>query len=41
MGEMGNEYKILVGQPEGRRPLGRPTRRWEDTIKIDMKEIGY
>jgi hypothetical protein len=30
-------YKALVGKPEGRRPLGRPRRRWEDIIKIDLK----
>jgi hypothetical protein len=34
-------YKILVGRPEGRRPLGRPRRRWEDTIKIDLQEVGW
>jgi hypothetical protein len=31
---------ILVGRPEGRRPLGRPRRRWEDNIKMDLKEVG-
>ena len=31
---------ILVGKPEGKRPLGRPRRRWEDNIKIDLKEVG-
>jgi hypothetical protein len=31
--------KILVGKPEGKRPLGRPRRRWEDNIKIDLREI--
>jgi hypothetical protein len=34
------EY-ILVGRPEGRRPLGRPRRRWEDNIKMDPREIGF
>jgi hypothetical protein len=34
-------YKILVGRPEGRRPLGRPRRRWEDNIKIDLQEVGW
>jgi hypothetical protein len=33
-------YRILVGRPEGRRPLGRPRRRWEDNIKMDLREIG-
>jgi hypothetical protein len=40
MGEM-NAYKILVGKPEGRRPLGRPRHRWEDNIKMDLGEIGF
>jgi hypothetical protein len=39
MGEMRNVYKIFIGKPEGKRPRGRPRRRWEDNIKID-KEIG-
>jgi hypothetical protein len=34
-------YNILVGRPEGRRPLGRPRRRWEDNIKMDHREIGF
>jgi hypothetical protein len=33
-------YKVLVGKPEGKRPLGRPRRRWEDEIRIDLREIG-
>jgi hypothetical protein len=33
-------YRVLVGRPEGKRPLGRPRRRWEDNIKMDLKEIG-
>jgi hypothetical protein len=33
-------YRALVGKPEGRRPLGRPRRRWEDNIKIDLPEVG-
>jgi hypothetical protein len=33
-------YRVLVGRPEGKRPLGRPGRRWEDNIKMDLKEIG-
>jgi hypothetical protein len=40
MGEKRNAYKILVGKPEGKRPLGRPRRRWVDNIKIDLREIG-
>ena len=32
--------EFLVGKPEGRRPLGRPTRRWKDNIKMDMREVG-
>jgi hypothetical protein len=34
-------YNILVGKPEGRRPLGRPRCRWEDNIKMDLREIGF
>jgi hypothetical protein len=34
-------YRILVGRPEGRRPLGRPRRRWEDNIKMDIREVGW
>jgi hypothetical protein len=37
---MGNVYKILVGKPERKRPLGRSRRIWEDNIKMDNKEIG-
>jgi hypothetical protein len=33
-------YKVLVGKPEGKRPLGRPRRRWEDNIRIDLQEVG-
>jgi hypothetical protein len=40
MGETRNAYRILVGKPEGKRPLGRPRRRWMDNIKIDLREIG-
>jgi hypothetical protein len=36
-----NVYRILVGKPEGKRPLGRPRRRWEDNIKIDLRVIGW
>jgi hypothetical protein len=41
IGEKRNAYKILVGKPGGKRPLGRPKRRWEDNIKIDHREIGW
>jgi len=34
------EYKVLVGKPEGKRPLGRPRRRWEDNIKMDLQKMG-
>jgi hypothetical protein len=33
-------YRVLVGRPEGKRPLGRPGRRWEDNIKMDLREGG-
>jgi hypothetical protein len=33
-------YRVLVGKPEGKRPLGRPRRRWEDNIKMDLLEVG-
>jgi hypothetical protein len=41
MGEVRGAYSILVGRPEVRRPLGRPRRRWEDNIKMDLMEIGF
>jgi hypothetical protein len=40
MGEGRDVYRVLVGRPEGKRPLGRPRRRWEDNIKMDLSEIG-
>jgi hypothetical protein len=40
MGETRNAYRILVGKPEGKRPLGRPKRRWVDNFKIDLKGLG-
>jgi hypothetical protein len=40
MGEERKVYKILVGKPEGKRPLGRPRSRWEDGIRMDLREIG-
>jgi hypothetical protein len=39
MGAVKNAYRILVGEPEGKRPLGRPRRRWEDYITVALKEI--
>ena len=33
-------HKVLVGKPDGKRPLGRPRRRWEDNIKMDLEEVG-
>jgi hypothetical protein len=41
MGETRNAYRILVGKPAGKRPLGRPIRRWVDNIKIDFGVIGW
>ncbi|KAJ4447854.1 hypothetical protein ANN_09863 [Periplaneta americana] len=41
MGESRNAYRVLVGRSEGIRPLGRPRRRWEDNIKMDLREAGY
>jgi hypothetical protein len=41
MGEKRGAYRALVGKPEGRRPLGRPRRRWEDNIKMDLREAGW
>jgi hypothetical protein len=41
MGEKRNAYTILVGKPEGRKPLGRPKRRWVNNIKMDLREIGW
>jgi hypothetical protein len=40
MGERRGAYRALVGKPEGRRPLGRPRRRWEDNIKMDLERLG-
>jgi hypothetical protein len=41
MEEVRGAYNILVGRPEGRRPLGRPRRRWEDNIKMNLRETGF
>jgi hypothetical protein len=40
MGEERDVYRVLVGKPEGKRPLGRPRRRWEDNIKAHLQEVG-
>jgi hypothetical protein len=36
-----NVYKVLMGKPEGKRPLGRPRHRWEDGIRMDLRDIGW
>jgi hypothetical protein len=41
MGKKRNIYRILVGKPEGKRPLRRLRREWEDNIKIDLREVGW
>jgi hypothetical protein len=41
MGKKRNAYRLLVGKPEGKRPLGRPRRIWVDNIKMDLLEIGW
>jgi hypothetical protein len=41
MGEERKVYKVLVGKPEGKRQLGRPRRRWEDWIRMDLREIAW
>jgi hypothetical protein len=41
MGEERKVYKVLVGKPEGKGPLGRPRRRWEGVIRMDLKESGW
>jgi hypothetical protein len=40
MGEGRGVYRVLVGKPEGKRPLGRPRRRWDDNIKTDLQQVG-
>jgi hypothetical protein len=40
LGEERGVFRVLVGKPEGKRPLGRPRRRWEDNIKMDIQEVG-
>jgi hypothetical protein len=41
MEERRGVYRVLVGKPEGKRPLGIPRRRWEDNIKMDLQEVGW
>jgi hypothetical protein len=41
MGEKREAYRLLVGETEGKRPLGRPRRRWDDYIKMDLGEVGW
>jgi hypothetical protein len=41
MGEKRNAYRLLVGKPEGKRPLGKPRRRWVDNIRMDRVEMGW
>jgi hypothetical protein len=41
MGEKRNAYRLLVGKPEGKRPLGRPRCRWVDNIRVDIGEVGW
>jgi hypothetical protein len=41
MGENRNAYRLLMGKPEEKRPLGRPRRRWVDNSKMDLREIGW
>jgi hypothetical protein len=41
MGERRGVYRVLMGKPEGRRPLGRPRRRWESTIKMYLQEVEW
>ena len=40
MGDGRRVHRVLIGKPEGKRPLGRPRRRWEDNIKMDLREVG-
>jgi len=41
IGDRRGVYRFLMGKPEGKGPLGRPRRRWEDNIKMDLQEVGY
>ena len=40
-GKRSGSYRVLVGTPEGKRPLGRPRLKWEDNIKMDIQEVGW
>jgi hypothetical protein len=40
MAEKRNAYRVLVGKPEGKKPLARPRRRWENNVRIDLREMG-
>jgi hypothetical protein len=41
MGEGRGVYRVLVGKPEGKRPLGRPRRKWEDNVRMDLQVVGW
>jgi hypothetical protein len=41
MGDRSGAYRVLVGRPEGKRPLGRPRHRWENNVKMDLKDVGW
>ena len=41
MGEERGLYRVLMGKPEGKRPLGRPRRRWVDNLRMDLQEVGF
>jgi hypothetical protein len=41
MGEESKVYRVMVGKPEGKRPLGRPRRRWEDGVRVDLRQTGW
>jgi hypothetical protein len=41
MGDRRGVYRVVVGKPERKRPFGRPRRRWDDNIKMDLQEVGY
>jgi hypothetical protein len=39
MGDRGNAHRVMVGRPEGKRPLGRPTHRWEESVQMELREV--
>jgi hypothetical protein len=41
VGEVRGVYRVLVGKPEGKRPMGRPRHRWKDNIRMDLQEVGF